>query len=219
MTTTLQQIEDRIRTLAFQNRLRIKEFFKDFDPLNSGKVSRAQFRRCLMILNINITDDEYDKIIQEYMDTQNPDLIHYSRFVESIDKVFTLNNLEKTPTKKMYNIEPMLSTLKIRNTLSPEREEAFQKLLKKMQAETRSRSYILKDYFKQFDRHNHGVVTKSQFIQCLLFTFPISKEEYELLIDKYVNNKGLVNYMHFHDDCTGLRFKLLNHYCRGGANF
>jgi Ca2+-binding EF-hand superfamily protein len=40
-------------------RVRISEFFKDFDKLRKGKVSQSQFKAVLSTLSFNLTDEEY----------------------------------------------------------------------------------------------------------------------------------------------------------------
>lgn len=40
-------------------RIRINEFFKDFDKLRKGKVTKPQFKSILSTLSITLTDEEY----------------------------------------------------------------------------------------------------------------------------------------------------------------
>jgi len=40
-------------------RIRINEFFKDFDKLRKGKVTKPQFKAILSTLSITLTDEEY----------------------------------------------------------------------------------------------------------------------------------------------------------------
>ena len=40
-------------------RVRIEEFFRDFDKLRKGKVTGPQFKSILSQLNFNLTDEEY----------------------------------------------------------------------------------------------------------------------------------------------------------------
>ena len=43
----------RIRHHVLVNRIRIKEFFEDMDPLRSGTISRTRFLRCLSSVGIS----------------------------------------------------------------------------------------------------------------------------------------------------------------------
>lgn len=52
-------VESRLRSLVLMKRIRINEFFKDFDKLRKGKVTKAQFKAILSTLSISLTDEEY----------------------------------------------------------------------------------------------------------------------------------------------------------------
>lgn len=46
--------------------LRIRQFFKDFDPLRKGTVTDSQFRRILHMTGIEINEDEYNVLLTRY---------------------------------------------------------------------------------------------------------------------------------------------------------
>lgn len=81
----LSALEDRIRTVTFQKRIRINEFFKDFDPLRSGYVSQPQFRRCLNMCGVNLTNVEAQLLLDTYLDKERHK-VHYVRFADNIDQ-------------------------------------------------------------------------------------------------------------------------------------
>ena len=43
-------------------RVRVEEFFKDFDKLRKGKVTKGQFKTVFSQLSLNITVSEYDSL-------------------------------------------------------------------------------------------------------------------------------------------------------------
>ena len=53
-------VEARIQALVVTKRTRIGEFFKDFDKLRKGKVTKNQFTGVLSMLDFNLTQEEYD---------------------------------------------------------------------------------------------------------------------------------------------------------------
>jgi hypothetical protein len=65
-------VEERLRALVVMKRVRIEEFFKDFDKLRKGKVTINQFTSILSMLNFNLTDAEFDALAQKYK-TSDPD--------------------------------------------------------------------------------------------------------------------------------------------------
>lgn len=80
-------------------RVRISQFFRDFDKLRKGKVTAAQFKAILSSLNFNLTEEEFDSLVNKY---QTPDnMVDYSAFVDVIDQAFTLKGIEKAPSVRV----------------------------------------------------------------------------------------------------------------------
>ena len=60
------QVEKKIQALVAMKKLRITEFFKDFDNLRKGYVSESQFRRVLDQTGVQIRDEEFNLLVQKY---------------------------------------------------------------------------------------------------------------------------------------------------------
>jgi len=43
-------------------RVRIEEFFRDYDKLRKGKVTIPQFKSILSMLNFSLTEEEFDSL-------------------------------------------------------------------------------------------------------------------------------------------------------------
>lgn len=65
-------VEDRLRSLVVMKRVRIEQFFQDFDKLRKGHVTKGQFSSILSQLNFNFTREEYDSIATKY-ETNDPE--------------------------------------------------------------------------------------------------------------------------------------------------
>lgn len=52
-------VEQRIRANVVMRRVRIEEFFRDFDKLRKGKVTPNQFKSILSTLKFDLTEEEY----------------------------------------------------------------------------------------------------------------------------------------------------------------
>lgn len=52
-------------------RVRIEEFFRDFDKLRKGKVTVPQFKSILSMLKFNLTDKEFDSLADKYRTSDN----------------------------------------------------------------------------------------------------------------------------------------------------
>lgn len=51
-------VEKRLQARVAKDRVRIKEFFLDFDKLRKGTCSEAAFRTCIGTLGIAMTEEE-----------------------------------------------------------------------------------------------------------------------------------------------------------------
>jgi len=94
-------VEDRLRSLVVMKRVRIEQFFLDFDKLRKGHVTKNQFSSILSQLNFNFTQDEYNSLAKKY-ETNDPErFFNYVAFVASINKAFTTTGIEKVPTARV----------------------------------------------------------------------------------------------------------------------
>ena len=102
-TVDVNELMARIRSHVLSDRIRIKEFFQDLDPLNSGYVNKAQFVRCLSSFGVssigsfNITRVQTEALCNLYKSKVDPEKVNWKRFEEEVESVFTLKNLEKNP--------------------------------------------------------------------------------------------------------------------------
>lgn len=70
-------------------RIRIEEFFIDFDKLRRGKVTKNQFDSILSILNFNLSRYEFDSLSQKYKTNDPEYMINYKDFCLTINTAFT----------------------------------------------------------------------------------------------------------------------------------
>lgn len=201
--STLRQLEDRLRATVFKNRIRLNEFFKDYDPLRSGFVTQSQFRRCVDILQLELTETEFKTLVDMYGDeTRGVAMVGYLAFCESIDKAFTEKNLETKPLKDLFDIHPKLLETRRPNEMRMDEKKELQNVLQRIKEESDYQGYIIKESFMDFDPLRHGVVTRDQFLSCLPFS-NIGQHEKSLLIKRYVTSGTFVNYYLFHDEVNG----------------
>ena len=70
-------------------RVRIEEFFRDFDKLRKGKVTIPQFKQVLSILNFNLTEQEFDSLADRYRTSDPEGTFNYFAFCKYINSAFT----------------------------------------------------------------------------------------------------------------------------------
>jgi hypothetical protein len=87
-------------------RVRVKEFFKDYDNLRKGTVTEIQFKRVLDVSNLKITEKEIQVLLARYKKDQLPNgLVSYKEFCEDVDLVFTKKGIDKDPLANVTKIE------------------------------------------------------------------------------------------------------------------
>ena len=70
-------------------RVRIEEFFRDFDKLRKGKVTINQFKSILTMMNFNLNEAEFESLSGKYR-TNDPDhMFNYNSFCLTINLAFT----------------------------------------------------------------------------------------------------------------------------------
>ena len=195
----------RIRHFVLVNRLRVTEFFEDFDPLRSGSVTRAVFARCLDMMGITWLDKaQLQKLIITYIDPKKPDCVVWRLFMEDVECVFTLPDLEKEPERKVPPLESFLlpkpGTLEEWDNAPKGVRDSLKATMARLRSKVLQRRMLAKPIFQDFDRHNNGHITKGQYRQCMA-TLDLFADDVETaaIEAKYSDDVGF-NYMRFLTD-------------------
>jgi hypothetical protein len=105
-------------------RVRVEEFFKDYDKLRKGKVTVNQFKSILSMLNFQLTEAEFDALADKYRTADPDNLFNYFRFCDTINSAFTTKHIDKDPvaTVKPVTKEDTLPARRIYLEGNPEEE-------------------------------------------------------------------------------------------------
>jgi Ca2+-binding EF-hand superfamily protein len=196
-------VEERIQTHVVMKRIRIGEFFRDYDKLRKGKVTANQFRMALSVLNFTMTEEEYDALTNKYATDDN--MVNYSAFVESIDSAFTIKGIDKNPSLRVTQLDTQTVKLRSKKTLEYD-EEDKSTMLELMEAYRNviiTRRLNLKPMFQDFDKTNSGHVTKSQFVRVLNgLNIDLPDDILSLVLKRYMDKGNVddVNYFEFIND-------------------
>lgn len=79
-------VEKYIRAEVFQNQIRIKDFFEDFDKLRKGWVTEDKFRSALSRLKIHLTEKMIQSLINRYKGEDG--LMQYQIFCNNVEQQF-----------------------------------------------------------------------------------------------------------------------------------
>ena len=98
------RVEEDVRTRVQTQRVRITEFFHDYDRLRSGFVTAGQFKRVLDTSGIELTDSQVGTILKNY-DTKGDGRINYRLFTQNINKAFNPNLVSVNPMQSRDSYE------------------------------------------------------------------------------------------------------------------
>merc|ERR1711981_902444 len=97
----LDDVIARIRTSCSQQRIRVGEFFRDFDKLRSGYITAAQFRIGLNMGKLNISNTEFKMLCEHFKAPKAGEHVCWRDFCDMVDEVFTKKGLEKAIDKPL----------------------------------------------------------------------------------------------------------------------
>jgi Ca2+-binding EF-hand superfamily protein len=180
-TASVESVIVRIREAVKGRGISLKLFFEDYDKLRRGLVSEDRFFRSLdtaLSTNFRLSQAEQRALCEAYA-RPGADLgmVDYMRFVNEIDQ---LTHLETQPLGTVPEWAKWEFTEGVpMEELSP--------LLDQLSRSVNERRMDVKMAFKNFDKTNRGVVTKTQFLSILTYLgiFPANPADRDLLCKAY----------------------------------
>mmetsp|Transcript_22150 Transcript_22150/g.52655 ORF Transcript_22150/g.52655 Transcript_22150/m.52655 type:complete len:491 (+) Transcript_22150:55-1527(+) len=204
----------RIQVYAYPRRIRMKEFFNDFDPLRHGRCTVINFARALDTLGMSgLSEEEVDFLAEHFTEhgprVAPPQVVNYVKFCESVDRVF----VEGSPDEHHMSCSPSSTQLMTFKPANLEEEERFLHVLHRLASLCKARGVLFKQVFFDVDRSPvaspsrqspfmGGKVTREQFIRRFPFKKEFPPEDVELLANNYMTNKGDVHFMAMHNDIS-----------------
>ena len=194
----IKDILDKIKHTVKVNRIRLMEFFEDFDPLRKGTCTKAKFRTALDMANLHLRSEEFVVLEAFYSVEGEEDKVYYKDLVEEIETVFTIKGLEKEPLlrPKDYVTPDFLNPEK---RLTEEEAVFLDKTLRKLANLMRKYRVNPKSFFQDADRAKIGIVPSSRFASLLsFFRLETDEKEMNIIIKRfYGKNMIEINYYDF----------------------
>ena len=204
-----EKIEDDIRTTMQTKRVRVTEFFKDFDRLRSGFITESQFQRGLdQFLNLRLTSPQVNNLIEKYgLRKDRTDLVNYRLFSEAIDRNFAPNEMTLNPEFQTLKPSEYLGTERTRLEFGPQVMERVSSILKKIENYYTYNAINVRTSYEDFDKHHNGLVTMSQFERSFPGPPDVEVDDIKLLAEYYKDpiKPNLTNYLNFHNDIEQLK--------------
>eukprot|EP00747_Dinoflagellata_sp_TGD_P162152 gnl/TRDRNA2_/TRDRNA2_179447_c0_seq1.p1 gnl/TRDRNA2_/TRDRNA2_179447_c0~~gnl/TRDRNA2_/TRDRNA2_179447_c0_seq1.p1 ORF type:complete len:490 (-),score=99.94 gnl/TRDRNA2_/TRDRNA2_179447_c0_seq1:13-1482(-) len=210
----LADIINRIQVFVFPRRIRVREFFKDYDPLRCGRCTASQFQRVLKSIGVVLSEHEVALLSDHF--TENgprvvkPQEVSYDAFCLEVDTIFATRNLEGDPASPVASPGSTLRTTFNHNEVQD--EDLLLHALHKLAMLCKTRGVMLNKAFKVLGTSSagnnwakNGKVNERQFNRNFPFIKEMSPEEIQVIIDRYrVDAPGIpdVHYQQLHDDVS-----------------
>ena len=144
MSAMIRQTISRLQDSFRQHKVKVDEAFMAFDQSNSGEISASEFRRGMKLLQIQISDDDVDRLIKHF-DDDGDGRISKREFVKEFDYHAPAGNRAGSGGGGGGGLQ-----------LS---EEAVSALRNKF----REHNIKLDQAFLAFDENNDGVISAAEF--------------------------------------------------------
>ncbi|OLQ11332.1 S-adenosylmethionine synthase 2 [Symbiodinium microadriaticum] len=214
MDGAVAELVSKIQVYVYPRRIRVKEFFNDFDPLKHGRCTIINFARAVNMLGMSaLSEEEVDDLAEHFTEhgahVAPPAVVNYIKFCEAIDQVYLVGS----PDEHHMSCSPSTTQLMSFKPSSPEEEEKFMHALHRLAALCKARGLLFKQVFFDIDRapvaspartspFMGGKVTREQFIKRFPFKKEFPLEDVEILANNYMTDKGDVHYMAMHNDIS-----------------
>ncbi|XP_055548215.1 uncharacterized protein LOC129731876 [Wyeomyia smithii] len=206
-----QTLINHIKKHIWENRVRTREFFEQFDAFGCGWISRSQFVRSMDAIGLSglhrlpLTDCEVSTICDHYQDIGDANRIRWERFTDEIDEVFTVQNLDKGPLLEFEVPPEEIRELPREGELKKEQHNQVVRDLAEdvvlcVRTLVRGRRIFIRPVFEDFDPHHNGHVSRSQVGEALsILGIVITEEQIYALCQRYSDDLGF-NYVKFFRD-------------------
>ncbi|KAF4689084.1 hypothetical protein FOZ63_029549, partial [Perkinsus olseni] len=167
--------------------LRVKEAFADFDPHRHHLITKSQFIRVLDTSLQSYLQPHQADALAEYYDVNGNGMIHYISFCDDIDEVFCpTEGLEAiSPTLEVPQPGYDLTTAFIPKDLGQRYDTELGDLLYRLGLICRTKGFSLPYQFTDFDRHNTGSITATQFFRKFPLYEALTPHEKDILQQRY----------------------------------
>lgn len=199
----------KIQGEVFPKRMRIAEYFRDYDGLRRGQVTQSQFIRALnQIMNkVQLEPAECDCLVAAYL--QPNSFVQYSTFCDDVEAVFTTKLLHTTPLAQPTEAGKQVMDVK---AALPPLDDEMEAILYRVALLLKTRGLVMKYCFEDYDRGDSaaiivprrgGKVTENQFKRA----FPFGDQDFapfevDRICDRYRDVNGNIDYRSLHEEVT-----------------
>eukprot|EP00750_Incisomonas_marina_P032935 INCI944.1.p1 GENE.INCI944.1~~INCI944.1.p1 ORF type:complete len:935 (+),score=178.76 INCI944.1:259-3063(+) len=194
---SVAQIIADLRRQIVDRKVRVKDFLKEHDRLNTGRVSKPNFKRALQSAGLIVSESNGDKLCSAFEAAYQPDNVDYVRFHDKLDEVFSAKGLEKDP-KRRVEAPGVTGRFKYGLSVAPESDSLAEDVVRQVRHVADNMKFVVSDPFRHFDKLNRGSVTAQQFLRVLNMDFHITiSDEKASALEARFGANGMINYRQF----------------------
>jgi Ca2+-binding EF-hand superfamily protein len=174
-----------VRQHVSGKRIRIHEFFSDYDPLRRGRITFSQFTSGLARMMPTLPPAHLSVVVQEFVAHDSPSgyredqnyvggqpLIDWRRFCGDVNEVFTLPGLEMQPTcDVLAATSSALAMGSPTRRLSGNTTSLATATLNELMLHVVTRNKLVPPDFQAYDHANRGTLPNTQFLRALNSAF------------------------------------------------
>jgi len=181
----IEQLLDMMRAHVVRERVRTYDSMHVHDRHNSGKVVPIKFHGVLDQLGFVLSRKE-SKVLADHFTAPGDTQINYRNFVDAMESSFTQKGLEKEPTVKVKNFQPMMPSDEVQPLSNMDDETFTDEFMSAVAVDFSLRRIQPKTFFQQYDKCKIGSVTAAQFKAVMKsLDCPLTNEEFEMINTRY----------------------------------
>lgn len=196
----------KIQSKVVEKRVRLAEYFADFDPLRKGFCTAGQLKTVLTILNLEkeVDRNDFNHLVDAY--SREDGMFCHALFIRDIDAAFSVPGLEKEPLActPLPDATTTAAGRRNRMTLGAGKRDTINKLEDRIRARIFKQRILMKPMFMDMDKAHKGLVSRNQFQRVMgMLGFEINAMEVALLAGFYCDrgNHNDFNYVDFIKAC------------------
>ncbi|GMF65955.1 unnamed protein product [Phytophthora lilii] len=183
-----------IKQTIKRDRIRLEEYYRDFDKLRHGKITAAQFCAGLNAAGFLLSREEMSILGDEYackeVDSLGKHWMAWKTFVDDVESVFTVKGLEQKPhhdLKSLETREGQFGGVVVDKDLTPAEEDEVKRIMLTMKRAIDRQRMEIKPAFEDFDRSKQGFISATKFerVLSMFALLPAQASESRLLLIKF----------------------------------
>lgn len=157
----------KIKSLVVSRRISVLEFMKEYDRLREGCISVFNFRRCLNMSGLELTNTEHETIAKAFASPKRKGFIDHVRFGECIEQAFVQLSLERSPLLVPIQYIPVPQVgCGIECKLNREERNIAKKALEILSKKP-DKVLNYQSVFEDFDLVRCGTISQHQFMRAM----------------------------------------------------